>query len=77
MHHLPVYKEIVKTCEQRDECYSTCVSDNFPYMDCERVKLNLEFDGVTYSDFFVYPAPNQDNPNFYNKCKGYIKDNYS
>lgn len=41
MHQDPIYMEINSYCNLRDQCYSYCVSSNFPHFDCEPQTVQL------------------------------------
>jgi hypothetical protein len=70
-----MYEEADSYCHRRKECYASCIASNFPNLDCNPMKVSLEFDGNAYSNFFYYPPPLTSNP-LYDTCVGYIADNY-
>ena len=57
LRHDPLYDQISSYCERRTECYAACTNGNFPYLNCERVETEIEYNGVVYTDFFIYPRP--------------------
>ena len=78
LRHNSLYTQISEYCERRTECYAGCTNDNFPFSSCVAQTNEIEYNGVTYKDFFFYLKPSEDHSpgelNGYNKCKGYIDD---
>ena len=73
MRYDAIYKTIYDYCEQRAECYSSCVRDNFPNMNCITIEdKELEYNGNKYSKFFFYPKPEIDKLGHYKMCEDYI-----
>ena len=72
MRYDSVYKTIYDYCEQRAQCYASCVRDNFPEMKCREVQTELEYNGNSYSRFFFYPVPAEHKLAQYRMCQDYI-----
>lgn len=48
---------IYNYCDTRNKCYSYCMTDNFPQLTCNDVKVHIEYHGNEYSNMFYYPNP--------------------
>jgi hypothetical protein len=51
------FNDIAQLCNRRNICYSYCTSDNFPDLSCSDVKMNIEYNGNAFENFFVFPNP--------------------
>ena len=71
--------QIINTyCARRTECFAACTNSNFPFLNCEERKSEIEYNGNTYTDFFFYPKPAMEKSieelEHYLDCMGYIDD---
>jgi len=55
LHNNKVYQEIDDYCNRRQECFASCIRDNFPKLACDHVVVEVEYHGNVYSEFFYYP----------------------
>lgn len=76
--HDPLYEQISEYCDRRIECFAACTNSNFPFLNCDPVQTEIEYNGNTYTDAFFYPKPSVEKSEIelahYEKCKGYIDD---
>lgn len=78
LRHEPLYSQIAEYCERRVECQAACVNSNFPFLNCEKKEVEIEYNGNTYTNFFFYPHPTEDKSqeelHHYHQCQNYIND---
>lgn len=78
LRHEPLYEQIADYCERRVECQAACVNSNFPFLNCEKKEVEIEYNGNTYTNFFFYPHPTEDKSqeelHHYHQCQNYIND---
>ena len=78
LRHESLYEQIAEYCERRVECQAACVNSNFPFLNCEKKEVEIEYKGNTYTKFFFYPHPTEDKSqeelHHYHKCQSYIND---
>ena len=76
-----LYTQIADYCARRTECFAACTNDNFPFLNCETQNPEIEYNGDTYTDFFLFPKPGIEKSEVeikhYEQCKDYILDNES
>ena len=79
LRHDPLYDQIYEYCERRTECFAACTQTNFPFLNCQSLDIEIEYNGNTYTDFFFYPEPSTEKSveelKHYHNCIDYIDDN--
>lgn len=72
LHYKPIYIEIKEYCERRATCFTGCIQNNFPDLECQSVPgIDLNYRGQFYDKLYFYPAA--DTPS-YAKCSAFVNE---
>jgi hypothetical protein len=72
LHYKPIYIEIKEYCERRATCFTGCIQNNFPDLECQAEEgIDLTYRGQFYDKLYFYPAA--DTPS-YEKCSAFVNE---
>jgi hypothetical protein len=82
MNKASEHRLIYELSMQRQVCLTRCTEDNFPTLSCDYKEVNIEYNGVSYQHFYVFPNPNLYEKEYhlakqehYDYCKDMIRTN--
>lgn len=56
LHYRPIYKEIEQYCARRSTCFTGCIQNNFPDLECQQIPgIDLTYHGQYYDQLYFYP----------------------
>lgn len=72
LHYKPIYLEIKEFCTRRATCFTGCIQNNFPDLECEaNADIDLTYRGQYYDHLYFYTAGDTDS---FNKCADFVKE---
>ena len=73
MHYQNIYKEVEDLCKRRSECFTGCIQNNFPNLECEASPdISLTYNNAFYDSLYFYPM--REDSEIYAQCAQYIDE---
>jgi len=73
MHYQSIYKEVEDLCKRRSECFTGCIQNNFPKLECEALPdISLTYNNAFYDSLYFYPM--REDSEIYARCAQYISE---